>query len=161
MSVTTGTEIPERIVRLFDGTDLEAKVGLGFLLVTVDNGGRPRPCLLSAGELLATGPSTIRIGLWSGTSTARNLENGSEVLFCFITAGTVCYLRGRATPLRVDPQARLECFEFRVELVETDEHPGLPVTGGVTFTVADPDPVTLLAIWAEQLAAIRDAEPVR
>ena len=161
MSVTTGTEIPERVARLFDGAGLAAKVGLGFLLVTVDSSGRPRPCLLSAGELLVTGPTTMRIGLWRGTSTARNLENGSDVLFCFITDGTVCYLRGRATPLRVGPQAGLECFEFRIELVETDEHAGLPVTGGVTFTVTDPDPETLLDIWAEQLAVIRDAEPVR
>jgi hypothetical protein len=159
MSATVGTEVPEQVARLFDGTDLASKLGLGFLMVTVDKGGRPRPCMLSAGEVLVTGPETVRLGVWSGTSTARNLENGSDVLFCFVVPGTVCYLRGRARPLRCEPEARLDCFELAVESVETDSHAGLPVTSGITFTVTDPDPETVLATWTAQLNAIRDAEP--
>jgi hypothetical protein len=147
------------VARLFDGSDLAGKLGPGFLLVTVDPDGRPRPCLLSAGEVLVTGPRSVRLGVWAGTSTAGNLAAGSAVLFCFIVPGTACYLRGHARPLRVPPAARLAGFELQVESVESDTHAGLPVTGGISFEVSDPDPAGVLAGWAGQLDAIRHAAP--
>jgi hypothetical protein len=157
MSATVGTVVPDQLARLFDGTDLAAKLGLGFLMVTVDPDGRPRPCLLSCGEVLVTSPTTVRLAVWAGTGTARNLSHGSTVLFCFIAEGTVCYLRGWSRPLGVAPALGLECVELLVESVQTDSHDGLPVTGGVSFAVAEPDPDSLLASWAAQLAALRAA----
>jgi len=157
MSQITGAEVPDRVARLFDGRDLAGKLGLGFLLVTVDPDGRPRPCQLSAGEVLVTGSRAVRLGVWAGTSTARNLAAGSAVLVCVIVPGTVCYLRGRARPLQVPEELRLAGFELAVESAETDSHPGLPVTSGIRFEVTDPDPGTVLAGWADQLAAIRTA----
>ncbi|MGH3763419.1 hypothetical protein [Actinophytocola sp.] len=158
MSRVVGEEIPEVVAATFDGADLAGKLGLGFVLVTVDPDGLVRPCMVSAGELLVLDSRTIRLGLWSGSSTSRNLAAGSPVLFCHVAAGAVYYLRGRARTLRADPAAGLDCFELRVERVETDSHEGLPVTSGITFTVVDPDPPAVLAMWERQLDVIRSAE---
>ncbi|MPZ82978.1 MAG: hypothetical protein GEV28_22330 [Actinophytocola sp.] len=157
MAQVVGEEIPDVVTATFDGTDLERKLGLGFVMVTVDPDGQARPCMVSAGEMLVLDRRTIRLGLWSGTSTSRNLAAGSAVLFCHVAEGVVYYLRGHARSLAADPEARLDCFELRVERVETDAHEGLPVTSGITFTVVDPDPPAVLAMWERQLAVIRAA----
>lgn len=158
MSQVVGETIPEVVAAAFDGADLTEKLGLGFVLITVDPDGLARPCMLSAGEILVTGPHTVRLGLWSGSSTSRNLAAGSPVLFCHVAPGSVYYLRGRSRALRADPAAGLDCFELRVTRVETDSHEGLPVTSGITFTVVDPDPPAVLAMWERQLDVIRSAE---
>lgn len=157
MAQVVGEEIPDVVAATFDGDALEDKLGLGFVLVTVDPDGQARPCMVSAGELLVLDRRTIRLGLWSGSSTSRNLAAGSPVLFCHVAEGVVYYLRGRARALASDPAARLDCFELRVDQVETDSHDGLPVTSGITFTVVDPDPPAVLAMWERQLAVIRAA----
>lgn len=159
MSRVIGAELPDEVAETFDGTDLERKLGLGFTLVTVDPDGQARPCMLSAGEVLVVDRRTIRLGLWTGSSTSRNLAAGSPVLFCHVAEGVVFYLRGAAHPLTADPAARLDCFELRVDRVETDSHEGLPVTSGITFAVVDPDPPAVLAMWARQLEVIRAATP--
>jgi hypothetical protein len=158
MSQVVGEEIPDVVVATFDGTELEAKLGLGFVLVTVDPDGLARPCMVSAGEMLVLDRRTIRLGLWAGSSTSRNLAAGSPVLFCHVAEGAVYYLRGTARPLRSDPEARLDCFELVVGQVETDSHDGMPVTSGITFTVVDPSPAEVLAMWERQLDVIRAAE---
>lgn len=159
MSQVVGEEIPDEVAAVFTGADLESKLGLGFLMITVDPGGEPRPCMLSAGEVLVSDPRTVRLGVWSGSSTSRNLAAGSPVLFCHVAGAAVYYLRGRATPLRADPQSGLDCFALRVERVETDAHEGLPVSTGITFEVVRPSPGEVLAMWRRQLAVIRAAQP--
>jgi len=157
MSKVIGDQVPDVVASTFDGTDLAGKLGLGFVMVTVDPDGQVRPCMLSAGELLVVDRRTVRMGLWAGSSTSRNLTAGSSVLFCHVAEGVVFYLRGTAHPLAADPAAGLDCFELRVDRVETDSHDGLPVTSGITFTVVDPDPPAVLAMWERQLAVIRAA----
>ena len=157
MSKVVGDQVPDVVAATFDGTDLAGKLGLGFVMITVDSDGQARPCMLSAGELLVVDRRTVRMGLWAGSSTSRNLAAGSSVLFCHVAEGVVFYLRGMARPLISDPAAGLDCFELRVERVETDSHDGLPVTSGITFAVVDPDPPAVLAMWERQLAVIRAA----
>src|SRR6266511_2702778 len=99
MSKLVSDRLPERITRAFDGQDLESKIGPAHLLVTTDQDGTPRPCMLSAGEVLATGDDRLRLILWTGSTTCRNLARGGPV-----QAGTVRDPgpRGRVRPARGD-----------------------------------------------------------
>ena len=61
MAKSLGDRLPQTVLRAFDGNDLEAKVGPAHLLVTVDPDGSPRPCMLSAGEVLAPDDRRLRV----------------------------------------------------------------------------------------------------
>lgn len=156
MSKRIGYELPPEVVRTFDGENLEEKIGLGFLLVTRDDDGAPRPCLLSAGEMLATGSRAIRLGLWPGTRTARNLSQGEVILLCSVVSDSALYIRGRPYPLRSLSEAGLQSFEIEINSIETDVHEGMPVTSGITFSV-ETEPKEVVDTWAAQIAALREA----
>lgn len=155
MSQRIGDELPAELARTFDGTDLDAKIGLGFVLVTVDDDGTARPCMLSAGELLATGARELRISVWPGTNTAANLATGRPVLFCYVADHAVFYVRGTPRRLTGMDGARQAGFGVTVDSVESDLHTGMPVTGGIVFAVKDEQRPTVVASWDEQLAALR------
>jgi hypothetical protein len=133
MSKVVSERLPERIVRAFDGQDLESKIGPAHLLVTIDDDGIPRPCMLSAGEVLATGDDRLRVILWTGSTTCRNLARGGPVLFCYVVGRDLYYVKGTARALPLAASSKLERFEIRVQTVESDRHEGMPVTNGTTF----------------------------
>ncbi len=155
MAKSLGDRLPETVLRAFDGHDLEAKVGPAHLLVTVDPDGSPRPCMLSAGELLAVDDRQLRVLLWAGTGTSRNLAGGGPVLLCYVEDAEVVYVKGDPHPLPRQAGGGFERFEIQVRAVETDRHAGLPVTGGITFGVDGGDRAKLARGWERQLAALR------
>jgi hypothetical protein len=154
-----GDRLPADLVRMFDGTGPDLPVGVAYPLVTVDADGTPRFSMLSAGELLATGERSLRIGLWPGTGTGANLAAGRAALLCVAAPGSVRYVRGRATVLTPPAGTELECFELAVSAVESDSHDGMPVVTPITFEVVDPGPAATSAMWRAQLAALADATP--
>ena len=89
MSKPIGERMPTDVLAALDGSDLEAEVGRAYLLVTTDPDGAPRPCMVSAGELLAVDDRRLRVALWPGTRTGSNLARGGPVLLCFVAPGTV------------------------------------------------------------------------
>ncbi len=155
MSRTVGERLPPEVLEAFDGRDLERKIGPAYLLVTADQDGTPRPCMLSAGEILAPDDRRLRVALWAGTRTARNLARGSPALLCFVTPGTVLYVRGTPRPLPPVEGSDLERFEIAVSSVESDLHPGMPVTHGIGFTVERGDPSEVVRAWRAQLEGLR------
>lgn len=155
MTRTVGDRLPEVILEAFDGKDLEAKIGPAYLLVTVDRDGRPRPCMLSAGEILAPDETRLRVGLWPGTHTSENLAAGSPALLCFVAPGVVLYVRGAPRALEQVEGGSLARFEITVSSVESDVHPGMPVTQPITFGVESMDPATVVESWRQQLDTLR------
>jgi hypothetical protein len=152
MSKRIGDTLPAEVLEALDGRDLAAKVGPAHLLLTGDEDGTPRPCMLSAGELLAADEKSLRFALWPGTQTVANLEQGRPAIFCYVAPGTVLYVRGRVRPL---PDAELRNFELIVESVESDGHAGMPVTTGISFAIERGDPADVVAAWERQLAPLR------
>lgn len=144
--------MPADVLSALDGRDLEAKIGPAHLLLTGDEDGTPRPCMLSAGEILAVDEKTLRFALWPGTQSVANLEQGRRATFCYIAPRTVLYMRGPVRPLSGE---RLRNFELAVESVESDEHAGMPVTSGIAFAVERRDPAEVAAAWERQLASLR------
>ena len=155
MAKLLGDRLPGTVLRAFDGHDLEAKVGPAHLLVTVDPDGTPRPCMLSAGELLAPDDRRLRVLLWAGTGTSRNLAAGGPVLLCYVEGSEIVYVKGDPRPLPREGRRGFERFEIEVRAVETDRHAGLPVTGGITFGVDGGDTAAVARGWERQLAALR------
>ena len=154
MGKDIGDRLPHGVMTAFDGTSLEQKIGPAYLLVSTDPDGRPRPCMLSAGEVLATDDRHLRVGLWPGTHTSQNLARGASIVFCFVSPGTVLYIRGSVHPLPEAPQAQLARFEIEVASVESDVHPGMPVTQTISFDV-ERNRSEVAANWRRQIEALR------
>ena len=155
MSKAVLDRLPAEIISAFDGDDLERKIGRAYLLLTPDPDGTPRPCLLSAGEILAPDDRMLRVALWPGTLTSQNLARCVATLLCFIVPGQVFYVKGRARPLGRDEHAALERFEITVDSVESDVHPGMPVSQGIGFSIQAMNPSSVVELWQRQLAALR------
>ena len=115
--------------------------------------------MLSAGEVLAPDERRIRFALWAGTRTTANLERGGRVLFCHVAPGSVVYVRGETRRLAVEPGVNLACFELGIDSVESDDHAGMPVTSGISFTVERRDPAAVAETWRRQIDALRAATP--
>lgn len=151
--------IPSRVRGLFDGSDLGAQIGRAYLLMTTDPDGPARPCMLSAGEILAVDERRLRVGLWTGSHTSRNLTAGSPVLLCVIDEGGVIYLRGRPQRLASGGRAvpRLDCYEIVIDRADSDEHGGMPVSQGIRFAITGMGNEELIEAWRSQLAIIASA----
>ena len=158
MSKLIGDTIPSGLREELDGERLEEKIGPAYLLVTADDDGTPRPCMLSAGEVLAVDDRRLRFALWKGSRTCENLTRGERVLFCHVAPRTVLYLRGPAWSLTSNPELNLDCFELEVDSVESDDHVGMPVTSGISFAVERGDPADVVEAWRRQIAGLRAAE---
>ena len=157
MSRLIGETIPAELAEALDGEALERKIGPAYLLVTSDDDGTPRPCMLSAGEVLAVDDRRLRFALWKGSRTCANLERGGRVLFCHVAPRTVVYLRGPVRSLTPDPSLNLDCFELVVDSAESDDHAGMPVTSGIAFAVERDDPDAVVGAWQRQIAGLRSA----
>ncbi|HEU0337345.1 MAG TPA: pyridoxamine 5'-phosphate oxidase family protein [Gaiellaceae bacterium] len=156
MSKLIGDTLPDDLFGALDGRELGGKVGPAYLLVTADEDGTPRPCMLSAGEVLALDGRRLRFALWKGSRTCANLVRGGRALFCHVAPRTVVYVRGPVRTLEA-PETNLDCFELQVDSVESDDHTGMPVTSGITFAVERGDPAAVVEAWERQLAGLRAA----
>jgi hypothetical protein len=150
-----GDRLPQEILEAFDGENFEEKIGLAYLLVTTDENGTPRPCMLSAGEIFVPDERHIRIALWPGTTTSKNLARGSRALFCYVAPRTVLYAKGQSASLGPGPGSKLERFEVTIDAVESDVHQGMPVKETVLFEVEGMDTSKVAADWKRQLASLR------
>jgi hypothetical protein len=155
MSVYVGDRLPPRFKTAFNGRNLERKIGIAYMGVTVDPDGTPRSFMLSAGETLVVGDRTVRLGVWRGTRTLRNLKRPCQVLICFVVPGMVLYIKGRARLLKRDRDADVERIEIKVKSVERDVHPGLPVSQGLRFACNPRKRGLLLEGWKRVLEALR------
>ena len=151
MSEFLSDKLPDVCIAAFNGRDLDQKFGDTYVLLTTDPDGTPRPCMLSAGEVLGIDERTIRLALWMGTQTVANLARGVRAVMCFVAPRTVLYIKGMPHRLALRPEAGLEYFEIRVDRVDSDVHEGMPVTRGIRFTSEAQPMVSVLKAWQKIL----------
>jgi hypothetical protein len=72
-----------------------------------------------------------------------------------VAPGTVFYVRGTPRPLPPVGRADLERFEIAISSVESDLHPGMPVTHGIGFAVERDDPAEVVRAWRTQIEDLR------
>lgn len=135
--------MPAALRARLDGRDLRGVMGRAHLVVTLDAQGRPHPAMLSYGELLATGPSELRVATYRSSGTANHLRRSGHFALCLVDVGMAYYVKGRAEelPAMVD-FPKLARFRVTVEQVLEDysqaEIEGeARILGGITFTVGE------------------------
>lgn len=154
-SPTTSREIPAGVGRYLDGTDLLNKTQ-ALRLSTVASDGWPHAALLSAGDMVIMPSGHIRFALFPKSTVTSNLDREGRLTIALSLDGGVCELRLRSRRLANSAaDVPLVFFEAEVESVRQHVAPYAAVTGGVEFSLHDPQAV--LPRWQRQIAALRAA----
>lgn len=159
MARSVGNEIPATIRPLFCGDDLAAREGLTFLLLSTTEDGWPHVAMLSVGEVIASGPRSLRLALWRNSTAARNLARSSRCTLALVHGGAGYSLRlstEQGPDVEGPLSGRLASFAASVEDAVVDEAPYAELTSGVTYRLRDRSDV--LPRWEEAVAALR-AQP--
>jgi hypothetical protein len=151
MSRELPAEIPAPVARALDADPLPDD-GLTILVLT-ERDGWPHLAMISRGEIVTTGPRTLRLALWPTASTVPALEAAGRTTLSLVVDG-VAYLL-RVLVQRGPDVAHLARFDAEVAGVLEDEAPYATIASGVTFTLHDPPAV--LDRWARTRAALREA----
>jgi hypothetical protein len=157
MSRSLGKALPVNLMDLLTGHDLARREGLTLLLVTTALDGWPHVAMLSAGEVLATGPSEVRLALWPGSGTTANLAQSGRSLLMIVAGNASYYVRlaarrGGDLSLSQGPRA---FFVATVEDVLEDVVGYAEITSGIGFRLKQP--AVVLVAWTEAVAAMRSA----
>jgi hypothetical protein len=158
MTRSLGNQLPDALRQLLDGSDLGAREGLTFLLLTTDDEGWPHMAMLSVGELFAVDAHTLRAGLWLHSSTSKNLTRAGRAMLTLIADGNGYYVRlvaQRGPDLDLGPEGRLAYFVLQVEDVQEDSADYATLTSGITFRLKQPDQV--VPRWQRTVGALRSA----
>ncbi|MQA86963.1 MAG: hypothetical protein GEV03_20615 [Streptosporangiales bacterium] len=154
MARSLGTRLPEGVVELLNSSSPEGPV---LLLLSTDEDGWPRQAMLSLGELVVVDDRHLRLGLWSSSTTTRNLTARGRATLTAVLEGTGLSIRlsvRREEDLTLAGGGDLACFTATVEEVTADEVPYAELTSGVTFRLRDRDAVQRR--WTETRAALRE-----
>jgi hypothetical protein len=153
MSKALGNELPPELLRDLDGQDLAAKWSQTIPLVTIDGGGFPHFAILSYGEILATSPRELRIGLYPGSTTTRNIQARPNISLLIVLGDSVFYVKGAATE---KPAQNVVRFDVAVDQVLVDNEPGARITSGIGFEMSQ-GKEWWLGTAEKTLAALRDS----
>jgi hypothetical protein len=155
MSRALGNQLPAPLLTLLDGRDVAQKTGLAILLASVDAGGHPHFALLSVGEVLAVGPTALRLALYAESSTSANLRRGGRLSLALAAGGLAYYVKGTARE-RPAPSPDLPgqaVFDVVVDAVLEDGEAVARVSSGFTIALAD-DPARVVAYWERGIAGL-------
>lgn len=156
MSRSLGNALPATLLPLFDGERLGEKSTLAFLLATVDARGFPHCALLSAGEIVARAPSTLRLALYSTSTTTANLRRGGTGTLALAQGDLAYYVKFQASerPATGEALRGLAVFDAAVVEVLEDGEPTARVTSGFAIALAR-DAERTVARWERVVAALR------
>jgi hypothetical protein len=156
MSRSLGNALPEPVRSLFDGERIAEKASLAFLLVTIDARGLPHCALLSVGEIVARGPSAVRLALYATSTTTGNLRRSGAFTLALAHADCAYYVKGRAAehPAGGEVPRGLAVFDGTIEEVLEDGEAIARVTSGFSIALTEGAERTV-ARWERVVAALR------
>lgn len=154
MPRSLGPRLPVEVLALMNGKDLARREGITFLLITAGEDW-PHVAMLSAGEVFAPSDGEIRLALWPGSQTTKNLTAGGRALLMAIASGGAYYVRLRCTgpvdiAVRGKPRA---LFSASVHDVLKDVVDYAEITTGIGFRL--PNAEQVLAAWEASVEAMR------
>ena len=152
MARSLGAQLPAILIEFLDSS-----AGTALLLLSIDDDGWPRQAMLSQGEVIVVDDRHLRLGLWPGSTTTRNLAARGQATMTTVCNGTGISVRlslQRREDLALARSGPLACFDATVEEATADEVPYADLTSGVTFRLHEPDEVR--ARWTETRAALRE-----
>jgi hypothetical protein len=156
MSTNLGPNLPQNLLDLFSGDQLERKLGFACVLVTQGGDGFPHPCIVTPGELVARDATTMRVALYATSTASRNLSNGSAATLCLDDGGAAYYVKLTSESV-ANPPAALEglaVFTLTPKHVLRDIEEGAEVTSGFRFTDFRGDQA-VLDQWGRVVAGIK------
>ena len=140
MSRVLGSELPPDLLARLSGADLESVASKVIQIFTVDASGWPHPALLSYFEVVAKGPTSIRLAAYATSTTSGNMRRAGRLTLAIIDERVAYYVKAHA--VEIAPAMRSTewnaAFDCRVEQVLADEaneeyEPGAYVASGVTY----------------------------
>jgi hypothetical protein len=142
---------------LLDGRHIASKMGTAFECLSATDAGWPYAAMVSIGELLAVGPSSMRLAIWSSSTTAGNLQRDRRCVLSLVHAGISFQIRCAAFPvgeLSQNEEPDLAIFELSVVDILEDQASYATLTSGITYALHQPDAV--LERWTRTIQTLRD-----
>lgn len=139
MSTDLGNQIPHPLMDALSEEDVTVERGRAILVMTSDESGRAHPALLSYREVGVKSDSRLRVVVYDGTSTTKNLRARQNITLAFVDERFSYYVKGTATAasLNATGDARLAYFDVVVEQVLEDapgaDEGGAYITSGIEF----------------------------
>ena len=140
MSTSVGKDVPDQVVVMLGGEQADEQVGKVILLLTVDEQGFPHAAQLSPGEILIRDKSFVRLAVFKGGRTLRNIADRSALALVIIEPELSCYIKGRgsvsdATISRGSTQPfEAVRVDVAVEDVLLDSEAGAAITTGTRYS---------------------------
>jgi hypothetical protein len=149
--------LPAEVRTLLDGEDLRGREGQTFLLITAPENGWPHVAMLSVGEVFAPSETELRLALWPGSQTTKNLTAGALGLLMVVASGAAYYVRLRCRRLADAAVAEKPraLFSATVDEVLQDAVDYAQITSGIGFRL--PDRERVLTAWAESVEVMRSS----
>jgi len=135
MSRKLGRELTEALLKRLNGHSVGSHEGKIIPIFTLDESGWPHPALLSYYEVVAKDASTIDMGLWKESSTAKHLRRTGKVTLMITDKGVNYYLKGSVKELQAEMNGIPQVSRFRIateELLE-DQEANAEITSGLTY----------------------------
>jgi hypothetical protein len=157
MSTNLGPALPEPLVRLFAGDDLQSKIGFAAVLVTPSAADAyPHPAIVTPGEMVTGDAQTLRVALYENSTASRNLRANGAGTLALAHEGAAYYVKFDAEPFPSEaPEfAGQAVFTFRTRHVLKDAEEGAEVTSGFRFKDLAGD-AALLSRWEPMVSALR------
>lgn len=156
MTRRIGDALPDTFREALSGSDLQAQVGRTYILLTADEQADVSIALLSAGEILAVDDRRLRIALWPGTTTTRNLQRSGRGTIASIEHEHTYYVRieARRGPDVHAASMNHAVFEAHVVEVLMDDVSYATIEAGIRFDLKDP--AAVLGRWQSTVDALRE-----
>ncbi|WP_145410090.1 pyridoxamine 5'-phosphate oxidase family protein [Paenibacillus xylanexedens] len=152
---STITELNLKLMRWFDGQHLQDKKHEAMQLLTVSEDAWPHQAMISVGELVAISPTILRLALWSGTQTSKNMERTGKATLIAIVDHQLLTIRLalRTLPPIAESVHPRDRYEGEITSIRVDHAPYADITSGITYQLND-EPGTLKR-WEETIAELR------
>lgn len=159
MTLHTDPEValPHAVAALFDGENLDRKIGQTVSLVAAEHNGWPHLALLSVGEVVTTSGSDIRLALYAGSGTTAALTRTGRALLSLVVDAAYYKIRAAVSAVTMTDDDGLAYFHGQVIRVDEDRVGYARIVSGVAYELVEPP--RIVARWRQQVDALRRIAP--
>lgn len=162
MSKSIGRDLPSHFLERLSGVRLQDVADRVVVVCTVDERGFPHAAILSYAEVVAVDSRTIRMAVYGGSGTARNVRRDGRLTLLVIEPEFVYYIKGTAAELtasmRCSPhnaKLSLSIDEILADSADAGFEPDARIASGIRYV--NPDREQQLARGRQVLEELRDS----
>jgi hypothetical protein len=138
MTRSRGPALPSDLLERLSQRDLPRRLGVALPFITVDDGGRPHPMLLSYLEIRAYDPGSLGLVILATSRSAQNLAERQMATLLLVEPDTVTYVKMRALdgPLPVEGGEPYNLGYFLLAVEDVLEDAAADWEGSMRITTA-------------------------